>query len=132
MRRFESQEWGVQVMPNRERELLQCGAICADLDAYEVTVDGQPVQVYLREFEILVLLLRHPNRVWRREEIIAAIWGAADAVEPRTIDVHIRRLRTHLGGRKGAGSAIVTVRGVGYKLDARRCGARVANPPSRE
>ncbi|GIW44875.1 MAG: hypothetical protein KatS3mg077_2157 [Candidatus Binatia bacterium] len=64
MRRSESQEWGVPGDAGTgSGEVLQCGAICADLDAYEVTVDGEPVQVYLREFEILVLLLRHPNRV---------------------------------------------------------------------
>lgn len=123
MRRSELEHWSVQAMPKRDREVLECGAIRADLDAYEVTVNGEPVQLYLREFEILALLLRNPNRVLRREQIIAAIWGNADAVEPRTIDVHIRRLRLHLGGRKGAGGAIVTVRGVGYKLDGRRCGA---------
>ncbi|GBD25477.1 Sensory transduction protein regX3 [bacterium HR30] len=122
MRRSWVEGWGLEQMPEKKRRVLECGWICADLDAYEITVKGEPVRVYLREFEILVLLLRNPNRVLRREEIIAAIWGDEGAVEERTIDVHIRRLREHLGGRKGAGAAIVTVRGVGYKLDTRRCG----------
>ncbi|MCX8071721.1 MAG: winged helix-turn-helix domain-containing protein [Candidatus Binatia bacterium] len=110
------------------RGVLQCGDIRLDLDAYEVSVAGEPVQLYLRELEILELLLRNPNRVLRREEIIAAVWGSPNAVEERTIDVHIRRLRQHLGGKRGAGEAIVTVRGVGYKLDARRCPAAGRTP----
>lgn len=128
MRRSWVESWNLHpTREERKRRVLECGWIRADLDAYEVTVKGQPVQVYLREFEILVFLLQNANRVLRREEIIAAIWGAEDAVEQRTVDVHIRRLREHLGGRKGAGGAIVTVRGVGYKLDGRRCGLRPGN-----
>ena len=122
MRRPWVEGWSLQQPPTRKRRVLECGWIRADLDAYEVTVRGEAVRVFLKEFEILVLLLRNPNRVFRREEMIAAIWGEEAAVEPRTIDVHIRRLREHLGLGQGTGSPIVTVRGVGYKLDPRRCG----------
>lgn len=117
---------GVRVQPQREgsehtHRIVECGWLRVDFEAYEVTVGDEPVRLYLREFQILSLLVANPNRVFRREEILAAIWGEERAVEPRTIDVHIRRLRQHLGGRRGAGSAITTVRGVGYKLDPRRC-----------
>ncbi len=121
-----------QLRPGQpRRRVLECGWLRVDLDGYEVTVEGQPVRVFLREFEILSFFLRHPNRVFRREELIAAIWGDDAAVEPRTIDVHIRRLRQHLGGARGAGAAIVTVRGVGYKLDPRRCGEKERSPLAR-
>lgn len=96
------------------------GPLRVDLDAYEVEFGGRTFTLFLREFQILELMIRAPLKVWRREEIVQAVWGDPEAVDERTVDVHIRRLREHLGGRTGAGACIVTVRGVGYKFDPRK------------
>ncbi len=100
-------------------KVLDFGELKIDLDAYEVELRGEPVRLYLRELQILALLARWPRKVWSREDIVRAIWGEDAAVDVRTVDVHIRRLRLHLGGERGAGRSIVTVRGVGYKFDPR-------------
>jgi len=100
--------------------VLDFGSLKIDLDAYEVEVNGRAVPVYLREFQILALLSQTPRKVWSREEIVRAVWGKDAAVDVRTVDVHIRRLRLHLGGSRSAAGAVVTVRGVGYKFDPRR------------
>ncbi len=76
-------------------------------------VKGEPVTVTLKEFELLQLLLKHPSRVYPREELLEKIWGYTFEGESRTLDVHIRTLRQKLGDY---GKYIETVRGVGYKL----------------
>ncbi len=120
MNRVHGPELGqVKRMPTASR-VLDFGPIKIDLDAYEVEVCGEPVGLYLREFQILALLCQEPRRVWTREEIVRAIWGEESAVDVRTVDVHIRRLRQHMGGLRRAGAAVVTVRGVGYKFDPRK------------
>lgn len=76
-------------------------------------VKGEPVTVTLKEFELLQLLLKHPSRVYPREELLEKIWGYTFEGESRTLDVHIRTLRQKLGDY---GKYIETVRGIGYKL----------------
>ena len=76
-------------------------------------VKGEPVTVTLKEFELLQLLLKHPSRVYPREELLEKIWGYTFEGESRTLDVHIRTLPQKLGDY---GKYIETVRGVGYKL----------------
>lgn len=76
-------------------------------------VKGELVTVTLKEFELLQLLLKHPSRVYPREELLEKIWGYTFEGESRTLDVHIRTLRQKLGDY---GKYIETVRGIGYKL----------------
>lgn len=78
-----------------------------------VKVDGQGVQLTLKEFEMLCLLLQNRNVVLTRDQILNSIWGYSFDGESRTVDVHIRTLRQKLGT---AGDIIETVRGVGYKI----------------
>ena len=78
-----------------------------------LTVNGEPITVTLKEFELLQLLLKHPSRVHPREDLLKEIWGYTFEGESRTLDVHIRTLRQKLGDY---GKYIETVRGVGYKL----------------
>lgn len=98
------------------------GWLRVDFDAYEVRVEGRRTTVHLREFEILRTLLGAPNRVFTREELIAAVWQGHRGVKRRTIDVHLRRLRFHLGDGIGRPPVLCTVRGVGYKFDEHALG----------
>lgn len=109
-----------QIVTTMARGKRDFGPLRVDLDAYEVAFAGRTFTLFLREFQILEVMTSAPLKVWRREEIVQAVWGEPEAVDERTVDVHIRRLRGHLGGRSGAGACIVTVRGVGYKFDPRR------------
>ena len=87
-----------------------------DPDSHTVQVSGQRVELTLKEFELLKLFLEHPSRVFTRDQLLERIWGMDYIGETRTVDVHIGTLRTKLGT---AGEYIRTVRGVGYRLEAR-------------
>lgn len=82
-----------------------------DPDKFEVTIDGKPVVLAKKEFELLYLLSSRPGRVFLRNEILNQIWGNDVIVGDRTIDVHIRKVRQKLGV-----DCITTVKGVGYKF----------------
>lgn len=92
---------------------LTMGAISMDVSRRVVTMDGASVTLTFKEFELLHYLLQNPGLVLSREKIMAAVWGFDFEGESRTVDMHIKTLRRKLGD---AGSLIVTVRGVGYKL----------------
>ena len=87
-----------------------------DRHAYRASVDGHPVELSYREFELLAFLAEHPGRVFSRRQLVGSVWNGAD-VGSRTVDVHVRRLRVKLG-RYAAG--IVTVRNVGYRYEPNR------------
>lgn len=74
--------------------------------------EGRPVRLTRREFDLLLFLCEHPRRVFRRDQLLAQVWGYDWMGGSRTVDVHIRRLRMKVGT-----SAIATVHGVGYRLD---------------
>lgn len=103
----------------RPHEVYEKGWLRIDFDAYEVWVSNRPVSLFLREFEILRLFVQAPNRVFTRQQILDVIWEGRKNVDQRTVDVHIRRLRKHLGLDRRCREAILTVRGVGYKFDDR-------------
>lgn len=91
----------------------QCGILRVDPLQHTVTVDGAPVILTQKEFEVLVYLLKNRGQVLSREQLIETVWGYSFTGESRTVDVHIRTLRQKLGA---AGAYIETVRGYGYKL----------------
>jgi phosphate regulon transcriptional regulator PhoB len=98
-------------------ELFERGRLRLDFDTYEVFLDGQPVSLSLREFELLKFFVRHPHRVYDRLQLLDLVWGPDTHVEPRTVDVHVRRLRKRIERDDSAPELIVTVRGVGYKFN---------------
>ncbi len=85
----------------------------ADFDAVAVTVDGAPVRLTRREFDLLRHLIDHRNRVQSRDRLLERVWGYDAAAETRAVDVHIGRLRAKLGA---AGRQIETVVGLGYRF----------------
>ena len=92
---------------------LVAGGICVDERAHTVFVDGQEVQLTLKEYQLLTLLMKNRGAVLTRDVLLENIWGYGSENETRTVDVHIRTLRQKLGAD---GALIETVRGVGYRM----------------
>jgi two-component system phosphate regulon response regulator PhoB len=90
--------------------------IALDLAAHRVSRNGRPVHLGPTEFRLLEFFMQHPRRVFSREEVLDAVWGPDIHVEPRTVDVHIRRLRKAINGT-GELDVVRTVRAAGYALD---------------
>ncbi|MCW5893641.1 MAG: response regulator transcription factor [bacterium] len=98
-------------------ETFERGRLRMDFDTYEVFIEGKPANLSLREFELLKFFVRNPYRVYDRLQLLDLVWGQDVHVEPRTVDVHIRRLRKRIERDDAAPELIVTVRGVGYKFN---------------
>jgi two-component system response regulator RegX3 len=96
---------------------LAVGPVRMDVDRHVVTVDGSPVQLPLKEFELLELLLRNAGRVLTRGQLIDRIWGADYVGDTKTLDVHVKRLRSKVEPSPSHPRHIVTVRGLGYKFE---------------
>jgi two-component system, OmpR family, phosphate regulon response regulator PhoB len=90
--------------------------ITMDLASHRVQRNGRPVHLGPTEFRLLEFFMQHPRRVFSREELLNAVWGPDIHVEPRTVDVHIRRLRKSINAT-GELDAVRTVRAAGYALD---------------
>jgi phosphate regulon transcriptional regulator PhoB len=98
-------------------EIFERGRLRIDFDTYEVFLDGKQIPLSLREFELLKFFVRHPHRVYDRLQLLDLVWGRDTFVEPRTVDVHIRRLRKRIERDDASPELILTVRGVGYKCN---------------
>ena len=98
--------------PAAEDKLFTAGSLAVDVKRRAVTVDGEPVILTYKEFELLCYLLENRGVVLSRDQILTKIWDYNYSGETRTVDVHIRTLRQKLGD---AGALIETVRGVGYR-----------------
>jgi two-component system phosphate regulon response regulator PhoB len=91
--------------------------VSMDLATHRVQRNGRSLHLGPTEFRLLEFFLQHPERVFSREELLDAVWGRDIHVEPRTVDVHIRRLRKAING-EGEADLVRTVRAAGYALDA--------------
>jgi two-component system alkaline phosphatase synthesis response regulator PhoP len=87
-----------------------------DFMSYQVTVNGRPIELSAREFKLLHFFTSHPGRVYSRDQLLDRVWGDEAFVEPRTVDVHISRLRGAIEPDKENPQYILTVRGIGYKF----------------
>ncbi|GGO11708.1 response regulator transcription factor [Micromonospora zamorensis] len=96
---------------------LAAGPVRMDIERHVVTVDGGAVQLPLKEFELLELLLRNAGRVLTRGQLIDRVWGADYVGDTKTLDVHVKRLRSKIEPEPSAPRFIVTVRGLGYKFE---------------
>ena len=96
-----------------EGELIEIGKIQIDQKKHEVKVEGEVVNLTLKEYELLKRLMKNSNIVLTRDQLLEDIWGYDFDGETRTVDVHVRTLRQKLGS---AGEQIETVRGVGYRM----------------
>ena len=102
--------------PAAEDKLFTAGSLAVDVKRRAVTVDGEPVILTYKEFELLCYLLENRGVVLSRDQILTKIWDYNYSGETRTVDVHIRTLRQKLGD---AGALIETVRGVGYRMEGK-------------
>ena len=106
-----------RAQPVQQKGFLTWGDISMDLAAHRVTRAGKPIHLGPTEFRLLQFFMQHPGTVFSREELLDAVWGPDIYVEPRTVDVHIRRLRKALNCDTES-DIIRTVRAAGYALDA--------------
>jgi two-component system response regulator RegX3 len=97
---------------------LEAGRVRMDVDRHLVTVDGTEVRLPLKEFELLEFFLRNPGRVLTRGQLIDRVWGADYVGDTKTLDVHVKRLRTKVEPDPADPKTLVTVRGLGYKYEA--------------
>ncbi len=95
---------------------LEGGPVRMDVDRHVVTVDGRPVAMPLKEFELLELLLRNVGRVLTRVQLIDRIWGTDYVGDTKTLDVHVKRLRAKIEPDPAEPKHLVTIRGLGYKF----------------
>jgi two-component system response regulator RegX3 len=118
MRRRPSAE--VTGVPPLSADTVTVGDVTIDHERHEVTVRGDDVRLPLKEFELLSVLLDHAGRVLTRDTLIDRVWGADYVGDTKTLDVHIKRLRSKIEPDPAAPSRIVTIRGLGYKYDTPR------------
>ena len=98
-------------------EVVEVSGVRIDVERHQVNVDGVEVRFALREFELLELLLRNAGRVMTRGQLIDRIWGSDYVGDTKTLDVHIKRLRSKIERDPSNPERLVTVRGLGYKYD---------------
>ncbi|MDF7640274.1 response regulator transcription factor [Bifidobacterium sp. ESL0784] len=99
----------------REDGQIRSGDLVVDTKGYTATLNGEPVNLAYKEFELLKYLVQHPHRVFTRAQLLQEVWGYDYYGGTRTVDVHVRRLRAKLGGEYE--HMIGTVRNVGYRFD---------------
>jgi two-component system response regulator RegX3 len=97
---------------------LIAGPVHMDVARHVVTVDGKQVGLARKEFELLEILMRNPGRVLTRRQLIETVWGSDYIGDTKTLDTHIKRLRSKLEPDPSRPQLVTTVRGWGYKLDA--------------
>ncbi|KQS58916.1 XRE family transcriptional regulator [Geodermatophilus sp. Leaf369] len=97
---------------------LGAGPVRMDVERHTVAVDGEPVSLPLKEFDLLELLLRNAGRVLTRGQLIDRVWGSDYVGDTKTLDVHVKRLRAKIEPDPATPKWLVTVRGLGYKFEA--------------
>jgi two-component system response regulator RegX3 len=97
--------------------LVQVGDVCLDPEEHRVSVKGEELTLPLKEFELLHLLLANAGRVLPRETLIDRVWGSDYVGDTKTLDVHVKRLRSKVEDDPASPTRIVTIRGLGYKYE---------------
>lgn len=98
--------------------ILKAGPVVMDLDRHTVSVNGEQIQMPLKEFELLELLIENVNRVLTRGQIIDRVWGSNYFGDTKTLDVHVKRVRSKIEEDPSRPKHLLTVRGLGYKFEA--------------
>ncbi|MCU1411899.1 MAG: DNA-binding response regulator [Rhodoglobus sp.] len=101
-----------------DEAVLEAGAVRMDVERHAVSVDGVTVPMPLKEFELLELLLRNAGRVLTRGQLIDRVWGVDYFGDTKTLDVHIKRIRSKIEKEPSEPVMLVTVRGLGYRFEA--------------
>jgi two-component system response regulator RegX3 len=106
-----------QTEPADAQNVLHVGPVRMDVERHIVTVDGRTAPMPLKEFDLLELLLRNAGRVLTRGQLIDRVWGPDYFGDTKTLDVHIKRLRTKIEQNPAEPTLLVTVRGLGYRIE---------------
>ncbi len=114
--RIRALEWRRSEFANEERSKV--GGLLVDRVAHEVTVEGRSITLTAKEFALVSFLAAHRGRVFSREALLARVWGRGYSGGPRTVDIHVRRLRAKIG----EALPLETMRGAGYKMRAPEAG----------
>jgi DNA-binding response OmpR family regulator len=99
------------------QKALILGGVSLDPATRQVTVDGTPIELTAKEFDLLQLFMRHPRQVFTRDQLLDQVWGYAEYIDSSTVTVHIHRLRDKLERNPDKPRRLVTVWGVGYRLE---------------
>jgi two-component system, OmpR family, response regulator RegX3 len=108
---------GVDIDDELDEEVLEVGDVRLDVARHEVTIRGERVRLPLKEFELLELLLLHAGRVLARDTLISRVWGGDYVGDTKTLDVHVKRLRSKVEIDPARPTRITTIRGLGYKYE---------------
>jgi two-component system phosphate regulon response regulator PhoB len=109
--------------PEQVNDTVSLGGLVLDASTHRVTWQDKPVKVGPTEFKLLHYLMKHPERVHSRSQLLDKVWGDHVFIEERTVDVHVKRLRESLGA---AGAMVETVRGAGYRISGQAGAAEKA------
>ncbi|MCR2799579.1 response regulator transcription factor [Microbacterium sp. zg-Y818] len=101
-----------------DERVLTAGRVTLDIDRHAVSVDGTEISMPLKEFELLEVLMRNAGRVLTRGQLIDRVWGSDYYGDTKTLDVHIKRIRSRIEKNPGEPVMLVTVRGLGYRFEA--------------
>jgi DNA-binding response OmpR family regulator len=101
----------------RSERPLAFDGLTIDPPSRVLTVNGSPVELTAKEFDMLLLLARHPRQVFTREQLLERVWGSAEYIDPGTVTVHVRRLREKIEADPSNPRRLLTVWGVGYKFE---------------
>jgi two-component system response regulator RegX3 len=101
-----------------DERILSGGRVTLDIDRHTVQVDGREIKMPLKEFELLEVLMRNAGRVLTRGQLIDRVWGSDYFGDTKTLDVHIKRIRSRIEKNPGEPVMLVTVRGLGYRFEA--------------
>lgn len=101
-----------------QSDVIEIGRIRVDVERHSVSVAGENVKLPLKEFDLLVMLMRNAGRVLTRGQLIDRIWGSDYVGDTKTLDVHVKRIRAKIETDPANPEHILTVRGLGYKFEA--------------
>ncbi len=96
---------------------LEVGNLSIDPLARSLSVRGEPIELTVKEFDMLYLLARHPRQVFSRDRLLERVWGISEYIDPGTVTVHVRRLREKIESDPSHPEHLLTVWGVGYKFE---------------
>jgi len=113
-------EWAQSAAALRPEEILQVGDVVLDLGRHECIVRDEEIKLPLKEFELLEMLLSNPGRVVTRDTLIDRVWGMDYVGDTKTLDVHIKRLRSRIEQDPSKPVLITTIRGLGYRFESPR------------
>lgn len=101
-----------------QSDVIEIGPIRIDVERHAVSVSGEPVKLPLKEFDLLLMLMRNAGRVLTRGQLIDRIWGSDYVGDTKTLDVHVKRIRAKIETDPANPAHLLTVRGLGYKFEA--------------